>query len=200
MLKTYLAIFLIPIIAAVAFYPAAASASAGVGIAPGKLHFEDTQQGLTQLLHVINTGTQRSSYEIFTEGDYHDWFHIQPSKFTLEPKQNKEVIITANYPADTTSEHTTRISVTAFAQSADDQVGTGVKIPTQISIDSEDLRNETKIQAPSHIAEVSDAIPKTVSASEGATAIHLWIYIPSIIAALLATVMVTILYRRRHFA
>ncbi len=180
---------------------AAASASAGVGIAPGKLHFESGSQNSTQSLYVINTGTQRSTYEVFAEVEFADWFQIHPATFALEPDQSKEVKISVTHPESAVGEHATRIFVTAFAQSAEDQLGTGVKVPALISIDSNGLQNGAGIEVPAHIS-VSSNIAKgkadMARASGESMGTRLWIYIPSAIAALLAAIILFMLYRRKH--
>jgi len=196
--RTTILLLLIPVIAV--FGTAMATASAGVGIAPGKLNFESGPQGSTQSLFVINTGTQRSNYEIFAEGEYVDWFQIHPVEFALEPNQNREVIISVTHPANAVGDHATRIYVTAFAQSAEDQVGTGVKVPTHISIKSNELQNGAGIQVPAHISVASSSTQEEIATSAESTGKRLWIYVPSFIAALLAAIILIIIYRRKGVA
>ena len=199
MFEKQAAILLLIILLTASFGAPTVSASAGVGIAPGKLHFESNTQGSMQSLYVINTGTQRSNYEVFAEGEYASWFQIEPVNFALEPDQHKEVKISVSHPANAIGEHATRIYVTAFARSDGDQVGTGVKVPTRISIGSNGLQNGAGIQVPAHISFQSEGTEeKGVISPENSSGIRMWIYVPSVIAALLAAALAILIYRRNH--
>ncbi len=197
--RAIICLLIIPAIAGLSV--AAVSASAGVGISPGRLHFENGAPGSIQSLYVINTGTERANYEVFAEEEYASWFQIDPPTFALEPDQNKEVKISVARPKNAIGEHATMISVTAFAQSAEDRVGTGVKVPAVISIDSNELQSGAGVKVPTHISlEANDVDGEDDISPQRSTATRLWIYLPAVIAALLAAAILIMVYRRKRIA
>ena len=199
MQRTYLAAFLVFTVVVAMLIPIPASASAGVGIAPGKLHFQSTDEDLTQTLYVINTGTERSDYEVFAEGECASWFQIDPIGFDLQPDESKAITIAIVYPENVHGEHNANISVAAFASSADNRFGTGVKVPTQISIGSSKSQSGVDTQVTKQISMVSETtgdIGKTGSQS-GHSMTFIVLICTLVICVIAASATVFVLHRRR---
>lgn len=107
--------------------------AAGVGASPSELRFDEQLEDRTQILHVVNTGDEESSYRVYAEGEYESWFDISPSEFSLAPGKNREVVITVSPPAAASGEYTANICIVSLEPSAALQIGVGVKVPAHIS-------------------------------------------------------------------
>jgi len=134
---------IIIILGIVSLFAVSIASAAGVGISPGRLEFHDSSKGLKATLHVINTGETKSDYEVYAEGEYKDWFNILPNQFSLFPNEELAVEISLSKSAATLGEHHTTISVVAFADSEDATIGSGLKVPVDISLTSATSRSES---------------------------------------------------------
>ena len=68
------------------FYLVTSVLASGVGFTPGKLEFHNNTENLQNTLYVINTGKETSSYHVYADEYYTDWFTIYPDRFSLAPR------------------------------------------------------------------------------------------------------------------
>jgi len=130
-------------------FPQMASASAGVGVSPGKIEFNSCSPGASQQIYVINTGTHRSSFQVFTEPDHQSWFGISEKDFALEPGENRKITITLLHPFSGPGELESRIYVSALPESDEAHYATGIRVPARIFFGSSELyiSEEASIQS-----------------------------------------------------
>lgn len=112
----------------------------GVGISPGNLNFS-TQVGSSdsKSLFVINTGTEDSSYKVYVDKEYANWFDITPDNFTLSANKHKEVILKLKPPISAKGEFDFKAYAVSSSSSSDFGVGSGIKIPVHASISNSGL-------------------------------------------------------------
>ncbi|MDY6833222.1 MAG: hypothetical protein SVY53_00260 [Chloroflexota bacterium] len=118
------------------FYPPPPiAAAAGVGVSPGELDFEVISEvPVMDALTIANTHDNKSSYHVYAEGEYGDWFEITPEEFSLSPNETSEVIVKVLPLATTQGNHTAKICIVSFDPSSDLAVGAGVKVRANITV------------------------------------------------------------------
>ncbi|MBM3132348.1 MAG: hypothetical protein FJZ95_04860 [Chloroflexi bacterium] len=180
-----------------ALTPAPASA-AGIGVAPGRIEFAGNSPEAT--LYVINTGQTLATYQVYTEDEFAGWFQISPARFPLAPNENMAVRITLSPSVIAASEHAPEILVVAFENSAQGEIGAGVKVPVHMALSP--LTSEPgTVPEPSAVAvallEPVTAEGPAPTPEESPTRIPLWIGSAVIMVALLGT-LVVIVRRRKN--
>ena len=130
------AIIALAIMALFSFYPPPpVAAAAGVGASPGELNFEVISEApITEALTIVNTNGHESSYHVYAEGEYEDWFEISPKEFSLSPKETGEVAVKMLPSSATKGDHTAKICIVSFDPSSDLAVGAGVKVRANIAV------------------------------------------------------------------
>ncbi|HIE30825.1 MAG TPA: hypothetical protein EYP67_00365 [Methanosarcinales archaeon] len=107
----------------------------GVGASPAKMEVEignseDVQKNIT----VSNPEDVEMGFQVYTENESIDWIQISDPTFSLESHQKKEVTIRFAPDADEVGEFDTKICVVALNSEGGFNIGSGVKIPTHITI------------------------------------------------------------------
>jgi len=128
-------IVLVTVALFVIYSPPPVAAAAGVGVSPGELDFEVISEvPVTKALMVVNTDDHESSYHVYAEGEYEDWFEITPNRFSLSPKETGEVAVKVLPSSATKGDHTAKICIVSFDPSSDLAVGAGVKVRANILV------------------------------------------------------------------
>ncbi len=110
------------------------SLAAGLQISPSRLNFTVVpNQEMTQKIVVANPTAEVQIYEI-TADDYTNYIKSVPKSFTLESGARKEVAVTVIL-AQANQKVATNLSIVAKPLTADGlTVGTGAKIPLEITV------------------------------------------------------------------
>ena len=107
----------------------------GLGVAPAKLDFIVRPGGNEmKTLHVINQSNQESIFRVYVEGEYEEWFLINPGEFMLASQQSRGVEIVVAPPFTASDEHDLSICVVSLPPDSNLGIGAGVKVPTNIQV------------------------------------------------------------------
>ncbi|MCD4841555.1 MAG: DUF3344 domain-containing protein [Methanosarcinales archaeon] len=110
-------------------------------VTPGNLNFSVQVGGLdTKSLFVVNTGTEVSSYKVYVDEDYVDWFDILPDNFNLSGNDNKEVKLKLKPPLSANGEYDLKVYVVASPPSSDFCVGSDIKVPVQVTVSNSGIK------------------------------------------------------------
>jgi len=88
----------------------------------------------TKSLFVVNTGTEVSSYKVYVDEDYVDWFDILSDNFNLSGNENKEVKLKLKPPLSAKGEYDLKVYVVASPPSSDICVGSDFKVPVHATV------------------------------------------------------------------
>lgn len=181
----------------------APASAAGVGIAPGRLEFDDGSGSLEATLYVINTGKTTAAYEIYPEEAYADWFEISPARFSLPPDENRAVQISLSASAATPGEHHTTIAVVAFDDLEGTTVGAGAKVPVHIVLASVapkwDPPNPSVVTTPisPELSPIGASSAEAPEPGASPTRLSLWIALAVVAMAALGTTALVAARRRK---
>ena len=104
-------------------------------VTPGNLNFSVQVGGSdTKSLFVVNTGTEVSSYKVYVDEDYVDWFDILSDNFNLSGNENKEVKLKLKPPLSAKGEYDLKVYVVASPPSSDICVGSDFKVPVHATV------------------------------------------------------------------
>ena len=122
-------------------------AAVGIGVTPAGLEFElCANESISKTLQIINTGEKKAGYSLYSD-DTIACLSIIPEKFQLGSKESMTVNITVTNPG--LEGYLTKISVVAVNPSAWVSIGTGIKIPVNISvIETKNVVVEETVETP----------------------------------------------------
>jgi len=86
----------------------------GLGVTPGKLDF--------------------TTFRVYIEGEYQEWFLITPGEFILPPQQSKGVEIMVTPPLTALGEHEFSVCVVSLPPGSDLRIGAGIKVSAHVQI------------------------------------------------------------------
>ena len=109
--------------------------AAGIGVNPVKLDVsiqnnEHVQKNIT----ISNPENIELDFKVYTENEFDNVMTISDPEFSLGPYDEKQVTITFTPGADKEGNFSTKIFVVALESGGSHNLGSGVKIPTQITI------------------------------------------------------------------
>ena len=110
-------------------------------VTPGNLDFSAQAGGSdTKSLFVVNTGTEISSYKVYVDEDYIDWFDILPGNFNLSGSENKEVELKLKPPLFAKGEYDFNVYIVASPPSSDFCVGSDINVPVQVTVSNSGIK------------------------------------------------------------
>ncbi len=110
-------------------------------VTPGNLNFSAQVVGSdTKSLFVVNTGTEVSSYKVYVDEDYVDWFDILPDNFNLSGKEKKEVKLKLKPHLSVNGEYDFKVYVVASPPSSDFCVGSYIKVPVHATVSNSGIK------------------------------------------------------------
>ena len=110
----------------------------GIGVNPAKMVVEvGNSENVQKTLTVSNPEDVEMEFRIYNEDESIDWIQISDPTFSLRAHQTKEVTVRFAPTADEIGEVDTKICVVSLKSRGDFNMGSGVKIPTHISIKEE---------------------------------------------------------------
>ena len=110
-------------------------------VTPGNLNFSAQVGGSdTKSLFVVNTGTEVSSYNVYVDEDYVDWFDILPDNFNLSGNDNKEVKLKLKPPLSVKGEYDFKVYVVASPSSSDFCSGININMPVQATVSNSGIK------------------------------------------------------------
>ena len=102
----------------------------GVGVNPGEIVFNGEENtGLTKELYVINTGSEATTYRIYTDTKN---ILINPSRITVERRESKVVYISYIPKKHEIENLSYTLYVKSLTNSAQFSVSAGIKVPVRI--------------------------------------------------------------------
>lgn len=114
--------------------PEAGTASAkGFGLSEYELRFNRSLPERVKSFKVINLGESPSSYHVYVEDAYKQWFDISPQAFILSPDQFEEVTVTLRPPEDAGGDHVVMINVMEVAEDSGLNLGVAIRIVAHVS-------------------------------------------------------------------
>ncbi len=116
---------------------------AGIQVSPSRLEILiRSKEIVTQTITVVNPTADVQIFEVYAD-DYENFIESNPKSFTLESGTKKNIIISFNpdISKQSSEQITTTLSVTGKPLSESKfSVGTGVKIPINITVDNSQAR------------------------------------------------------------
>ena len=110
-------------------------------VTPGNLNFSAQVGGSdTESLFVVNTGTEVSSYKVYVDEDYVDWFDILPDNFNLSGNEIKEVKLKLKPPLSSKGEYDFKVYIVASQPSSDFCVGSDIKMPVHATVSNSGIK------------------------------------------------------------
>lgn len=181
--------------------------AAGIGFTPGRLEFSDTHGTLHRTLYVINSGSDKASYQVYAEPEYEAWFRIEPNQFTLDPSEHREVAVDMS-PAAAPGDHRTNICVVAFSENGNVDIGAGAKVPVHIELASrlseitfEETPDSATIPTKRPEAPAPDpVIAEQKSTSNSPMSFGLWAGLAAVATAGIPVAITFVMLRRRKRA
>jgi hypothetical protein len=130
--------FKIILIFAGIFLTANVSASA-LKITPSSVHLEGVSGKTEQkIITIENPGSDVALFEVYID-DFSDWISVNPTSFTLNPGEKREVLISAN--SRNQGIYATALSVVSKPLSSRKlQANAGAKVPLEIKINASPSR------------------------------------------------------------
>ncbi len=110
-------------------------------VTPSNLNFSAQVGGSdTKSLFVVNTGTEVSSYNVYVDEDYVDWFDILPDNFNLSGNDNKEVKLKLKPPLSAKGEYDFKVYVVASPPSSDFCSSSNINMPVQATVSNSGIK------------------------------------------------------------
>lgn len=110
----------------------------GIGVTPAKMAVEvGNNENVQKTITVSNPEDVEMEFRIYNEDESINWIQISDPTFSLKAHQTKEVTVRFAPTADEMGEVDTKICVVSLKSEGDFNMGSGVKIPTHISIKEE---------------------------------------------------------------
>ena len=107
----------------------------------GNLNFSVQVGGSdTKSLFVVNTGTEVSSYKVYVDEYYVDWFDILPDNFNLSGNETKEVKLKIKPHLSAKGEYDLKVYVVASPLSSDFCMGSDIKVPVQSIVSNSGIK------------------------------------------------------------
>ncbi len=107
----------------------------GIGVNPAKMDIVvGNSENVQKTLTVSNPEYVEMEFRVYNEDESIDWIQISDPTFSLEPHQTKEVTVRFAPTADEIGEFGTKICVVSLKSEGGFNMGSGVKIPTHITI------------------------------------------------------------------
>ena len=111
----------------------------GIGVTPAKMTVEvGNSENVQKTITVSNPEDVEMEFRVYNEDESIDWIQISDPTFSLKAHQTKEVTVRFAPTADELGEVDTKICVVSLKSEGDFNMGSGVKIPTHISIKEEE--------------------------------------------------------------
>ena len=107
----------------------------GIGVDPAKLEVEIESGGNTSKnITISNPENIEFEFHIYTDDEFTDWITISDPVFSLGPYQKKQVTIYFTPITDKSEKYNATIYAVAMDSKGSLNMGSGVKIPTYITI------------------------------------------------------------------
>ncbi|MEA3293646.1 MAG: hypothetical protein U9P81_01540 [Euryarchaeota archaeon] len=107
----------------------------GIGVDPAKLEVEIESGGNTsENITISNPENIEFGFHIYTDDEFTDWITISDPVFSLGPYQKKQVTIYFTPITDKSEKYNATIYAVALDSTSNINIGSGVKIPTYITI------------------------------------------------------------------
>jgi hypothetical protein len=107
----------------------------GIGVTPATMDIVvGNSENVQKTITVSNPEDVAMEFWIYNEDESIDWIQISDPTFSLEPHQKKEVTVRFAPTADGRGEFNTKICVVSLKSEGGFNMGSGVKIPTHITI------------------------------------------------------------------
>ena len=110
----------------------------GIGVNPAKMDVEvGNSEDVQKTITVSNPEDVEMEFRVYHEDESIDWIQISDPTFSLKAHQTKEVTVRFAPTVDEIWEFDTKICVVSLKSDGGFNMGSGVKIPTHISIEEE---------------------------------------------------------------
>ncbi|MEA1908319.1 MAG: hypothetical protein U9N43_04735 [Euryarchaeota archaeon] len=110
----------------------------GIGVNPAKMDVEvGNSENVQRTITVSNPEDVEMKFRVYNEDESIDWIQISDPTFSLKAHQTKEVTVRFAPTANGIGDVDTKICVVSLKSEGDFNMGSGVKIPTHISIKEE---------------------------------------------------------------
>ncbi|GEM_PF-6817231 len=107
----------------------------GIGATPATMEIEvGNSESVQKTITVSNPEDAEMEFRVYNEDESIDWIHISDPTFALEPHQKKEVTVRFVPTADEMGKFDTKICIVSLKIEDGFNMGSGVKIPTHITI------------------------------------------------------------------
>ncbi|CAD7769019.1 hypothetical protein FHEFKHOI_00485 [Candidatus Methanoperedenaceae archaeon GB50] len=107
----------------------------GIGVNPTKIEAEiENYESIQKNITVSNPENIGLEFHVYAENESIDWIKISDPKFSLQPNQKKEVTIFFTPHTEEVGEFNTKICIVTLKSDGGFNIGSGVKIPTHITI------------------------------------------------------------------
>ena len=107
----------------------------GIGVNPTKIEAEiENYESIQKNITVSNPENIELGFHVYAENESIDWIKISDPKFSLQPNQKKEVTIFFTPHTKEIGEFNTKICIVTLKSDGGFNVGSGVRIPTHITI------------------------------------------------------------------
>jgi len=108
----------------------------GIGVDPAKLEIEIVSgEKISKNITISNPENIEFEFNIYTDDEFTDWITISNPVFSLGPYQKKQVTIYFTPITDKSKKYNATIYAVALDSKGSFNMGSGVKIPTYITID-----------------------------------------------------------------
>jgi uncharacterized membrane protein len=108
----------------------------GIGVTPGKLNFDVSPGSTTsQTLNIVNQSDSETTFRIYTDDDFKEWFNIQPAEFVLGAHKIKDVKVVVSPPLMAKQNlHSATIYIISTPPESKLQLGAGIKVVANVQI------------------------------------------------------------------
>ena len=101
-----------------------------VGVTPGKLEINLSEENASSSLNIINSDSKTSHYKIYiADAAYEQYFNIEPSEFDLPGNSTKIININVQDNCNLQYNFTARISIVSVSPDSGLRCGAGIRVP-----------------------------------------------------------------------
>jgi P pilus assembly chaperone PapD len=105
-----------------------------VGVTPGKLELNLSEETASSSLNIINSGNKTTHYKIYVaNATYNEYFSIEPSEFDLPGNSTMSVNINIRENCNLPDYFIARICVVSVSPGSGLKCGAGIRVPVYVN-------------------------------------------------------------------